>query len=128
MIKFEQKGDFKKTEAFFKKIGAGDYKKGLQYYGEAGVSALYEATPKATGKTAASWTYSIEQTNDGLIISWNNSNVVKGQNVAILIQKGHGTASGYYVQGVDYINPALAPIFDLIGKKLWMEVTKDAKH
>ncbi len=126
MIKFKQKGDFKKTEAFFKKIGEGDYKKGLQYYGEAGVSALYEATPKATGKTAASWTYSIEQTNDGLVISWNNSNVVKGANIAILIQKGHGTSQGYYVQGVDYINPALAPIFDLIGKNLWMEVTKNA--
>ena len=122
MIKFKQKGDFKKTEAFFKKIGEGDYKKGLRYYGEAGVSALYEATPKATGKTAASWTYSIEQTNDGLVISWNNSNVVKGANVAILIQKGHGTSSGYYVQGVDYINPALQKTIKDLSNAIWEEV------
>lgn len=126
MIKFTHKGSFKKTEKFFKRIGEGDYLKGLNYFGEAGLSALYDATPKRTGKTAASWTYSIENTKDGLTITWSNSNVVNGMNIAILIQKGHGTASGYYVQGVDYINPALAPIFDLIGKNLWMEVTKNA--
>jgi hypothetical protein len=126
LIKFTHKGSFKKTERFFKRIGEGDYLKGLNYFGEAGLSALYDATPKRTGKTAASWTYSIENTKDGLTITWFNSNVVNGMNIAILIQKGHGTASGYYVQGVDYINPALAPIFDLIGKNLWMEVTKNA--
>lgn len=126
MIKFTHKGSFKKTEKFFKRIGEGNYLKGLNYFGEAGLSALYDATPKRTGKTAASWTYSIENTKDGLTITWSNSNVVNGMNIAILIQKGHGTASGYYVQGVDYINPALAPIFDLIGKNLWMEVTKNA--
>lgn len=126
MIKFKQKGNFKKTEAFFKKIGEGDYKKGLQYYGEAGVSALNEATPKDTGKTAASWNYSIEETSEGLVISWNNTNIVEGYNIAVLIQQGHGTGTGYYVRGVDYINPALEPIFDLIGKNLWMEVTQNA--
>lgn len=126
MIKFKHKGDFRKTENFFKRIGEGDYFKGLEYYGEAGLSALYEATPKDTGKTAESWTYSIETTKDGLVLSWNNKNVVDGVNIAIIIQNGHATSSGYYVQGIDYINPALKPIFDLIGKKVWMEVTKDA--
>lgn len=126
MIKFKTKGDLKKTKQFLSRIGKGDYKKGLDYFGKAGVAALYVATPKATGKTASSWYYSIEENEDGLVISWNNSNVVRGISIALLIQKGHGTASGYYVQGVDYINPALKPIFEALGEELWTEVTKNA--
>jgi len=128
VIKFKQKGNFDKTKKFFERIGQGDYLKGLEYYGEAGVSALQEATPKRTGKTAASWSYSINRKKTGLEIVWNNSNINNGVNIALIIQYGHGTSSGYYVEGVDYINPALKPLFDLMGKKVWEEVTRDAKH
>lgn len=127
MIRFKHKGDFKKTEALFKKIGNGDYMKGLEYFGEVGVSELTKTTPKDTGKTAASWSYSIEKTSNGLAIRWNNSNIVDHVNIAVIIQYGHGTSSGYYVEGVDYINPALIPVFDLIAKNVWMEVTKNAR-
>ena len=126
MITFKQKGNFEKTTRFFNRIGNGDYMKGLEYFGEVGVSELMKATPKDTGKTAASWTYSIEKTDSGLALRWNNSNINKHVNIAVIIQLGHGTSSGYYVEGVDYINPALEPIFDLIGKNIWTEVTKNA--
>lgn len=126
MIKFKQKGDFKKTERHLKRLGEGNYLKGFQRFGEAGVRALREATPKDTGKTAASWSYSIDKTKNGLAIRWNNSNVNDGVNIAILIQYGHGTSSGYYVEGVDYINPALAPVFDALAKDAWEEVTRSA--
>lgn len=128
MIKFRQKGDFKKTEDFFKKIGSGSYLKGLKDFGEAGVSALKEATPKDTGKTSESWSYSIETKKNGVSLVWSNSNINNGVNIAIVIQYGHGMPSGYYVQGVDYINPALKPLFALIGKRVWEEVTGNAKH
>lgn len=128
MIKFHQNGDFKKTEDFFKKIGTGDYLKGLKNFGEAGVKALRDATPKDTGKTSESWSYSITTGKKGVSLTWNNSNINEGVNIAIIIQYGHGMPSGYYVQGVDYINPALKPLFDLIGKRVWEEVTGNAKH
>lgn len=128
LIKFKQKGDFKNTEKFFKTIGEGDYLTGLDYFAQAGVKALYEATPKATGKTSQSWSYSIDKTKEGIVISWNNSNIEDGVNVAVIIQMGHAMPSGYYVEGVDYIDPALKPIFDLIGKNVWEEVTGNAKH
>lgn len=126
MIKFRQKGDFRKTDRFLKKLGNGDYLKGFQRFGEAGVKALQEATPKDTGLTALSWSYSIEKTKNGLGISWNNSNINDGVNIAIIIQYGHGTSSGYYVEGVDYINPALKPVFDALAKDAWEEVTRNA--
>lgn len=128
MIKFKNKGGFSNTEKFFKRIGTGDYYKGLEYYGEAGVSALMEATPKDTGKTASSWSYSIDKTDNGVEIVWKNSNINDGVNIAMIIQYGHGTSSGYYVEGVDYINPALKPLFDLMGEKIWEEVKRNAKH
>lgn len=126
MISIKHKGSFKKAERFFKNIGEGEYLKGVKVFGQAGVDALYEATPKVTGKTAASWNYSIDNTKSNLTVNWNNTNVVKGANVALLIQNGHGTSSGSYVQGVDYINPALDPVIDQLGKNVWTEVTKDA--
>lgn len=128
MIAFRHKGDFDKTTAFLMAAGRGDYLKGLERYGELGVELLKKATPRKTGKTADSWNYSIEKTNNGISINWNNSNVNKGVNVAILIQYGHATPQGYFIEGVDYINPALKPLFDTLGKKLWEEVTKDAKQ
>ena len=131
MIKFKHTGDFKKTEQFFKKNGAGLTKNvkittGLNALGQEGVEALREATPKRTGKTSESWSYSVEHTSKGIRISWSNSNVVDGNaNVALLIQNGHGTPRGTYVEGIDYINPALRPIFDRISDKVWTEVTSD---
>ena len=94
--------------------------------GKAGVDALQEATPKKTGKTAASWSYTVTQNREGISISWNNSNRNDGANVAILIQLGHGTNSGAYVKGIDYINPALKPVFDAFANKVWWEVTRNA--
>lgn len=126
MISFTHKGNFKKTENFFKRIGNGEYTRGLKDYAEAGLSALREATPVDTGKTADSWGYRIEKTRKGIQIVWTNDNINDGVNVAIVIQYGHGMPSGYYVQGIDYINPALKPLFDLMGKKVWKEVTRSA--
>ena len=126
MIKITQKGDFKNTESFFNRVLKREYKKLFAQIGEAGVKALQEATPKKTGKTAESWSYSVEETNKGLTISWNNSNRNDGANVALLIQLGHGTGSGAYVKGVDYINPALKPVFDAFANKVWWEVTHNA--
>lgn len=126
MIKFKQKGGWNKTTRMLEKLGSGDYYTGLETIAMEGVRALSDATPKDTGKTAASWSYSIKKTKDNLSISWNNSNVNKRVNVALLIQYGHGTPQGIYIEGTDYINPALKPIFDALGKKVWEEVTKDA--
>ncbi len=128
LIKIHQKGNFKKTESFFNKVLERAYIKKLSKYGEKGVEALREATPKRTGKTAASWSYSVVETISGFSIIWDNSNVSGGAKVAVLIQYGHATSSGYYVQGIDYINPALQPIFEMIGKEAWMEVTKNAYY
>lgn len=128
MVNFKTSGSFKNLDHFFKVIGDGSYLSGLEHFGEVGVQELEKATPKDTGKTAASWSYSIDKTNKGIVISWNNSNIQDGVNVALIIQMGHGMPSGYYVEGVDYINPALKPVFDLIGKDVWEEVKGNAKH
>lgn len=94
----------------------------LEYYGQAGVDALSAATPVGTGLTASSWYYEIEKTDDGWNLTWNNSNIQNGIPIAVLIQMGHGTKSGGWVQGIDYINPALQEIFKRfsidIGKEL----------
>ena len=128
IISIKREGNYRKAERYFKKLGNGDVFKGLQAFGEEGVKALADATPKDTGKTASSWSYSIDNTNQGISISWSNSNRKDGASIAILIQYGHATPSGYYVEGVDYINPALKPIFEKIGKKVWWEVTKNAYY
>ncbi len=131
MIKFKQTGDFKKTERFLKKNGTGLSKNmriatGLHKLGQEGVDALREATPKRTGKTSESWSYLIEDTSKGIRISWINSNMANNKvSVALLIQNGHGTQRGGYVEGIDYINPAMKPIFDQIGENVWTEVTSD---
>lgn len=122
-VKIKQKGDWKKTEVFLKNVKKFDPIPILRRYGEIGVMELQSATPKATGLTAASWYYEIEKSKDGYILTWNNSNVVDGVNIALLIQYGHGTAGGTYVQGRDYINPALRDIFDNLAVQLWREVS-----
>lgn len=125
MIKITHKGDFSKTVKFLDKITNVTIVSILEKYGKQGVDALAAATPKDTGKTAASWTYEIT-TEPGLYkITWLNTNVVKDYaNVALLLQYGHATRNGGYVQGRDYINPALQPVFDKIAKEAWREVTK----
>lgn len=126
MIKVKQKGDFKKSERFFNWVVKKKYTEFFKQIGELGVEALHDATPKDTGKTAASWSYSIENTNGGTSIVWSNSNTNKGANIAILIQYGHGTGTGAYIKGVDYINPALQPVFEAFAKDIEVEVKKNA--
>ena len=125
MIKIKSTGDFKNTDKFLDKITRGRYLDSiLNKYGQEGVDALSNATPLRTGLTASSWSYEIERTSDGATIHWFNTNIVKEwYNVALYIQLGHGTKNGGYVQGIDYINPAMKPIFDEMSERLWKEVT-----
>ena len=117
-----QHGDLKKTEKFLKKMESGDYTKILSKYGEQGVQALASATPKETGKTAASWTYDIVASNGVYEIVFSNTNINKGVNIAIILQYGHGTRTGGYVTGIDYINPAIKPVFEEMANAAWKEV------
>lgn len=124
MITFRQKGDFSKFTKFLERakevVKMGD----LDKYGEAGVAALASATPKDTGMTASSWYYTIENKNGRATISFNNSNIQNGVPIAIILQYGHATGTGGWVEGRDYINPAIRPIFDKIADDAWKEVTK----
>lgn len=124
MIKYVVKGDFKNTEGFLKKIKQLNFRRHLEQYGRKGVEALSKATPVDTGKTASSWDYEIEESSEGFSITWTNSNVNSGVNIALILQYGHGTRNGGYVQGRDYINPAMQPIFDEMADAAWGEVTK----
>lgn len=124
MIRFRHRGDFHNTETFFSRIRRRSYIDILQKYGQAGVEALAASTPKDTGETASSWSYEIVQTRNGYSIFWNNSNVNQGVNIALILQYGHGTGAGGYVRGIDYINPAIRPIFDEIANAAWKEVTE----
>lgn len=124
IIQFKQNGDFSKTESFLKKLRKLDLDSVLRKYGELGVQALANATPVDTGKTAASWDYKIEKGKGVVTITWTNSNVNNGVPIALLIQYGHGTGTGGYVQGRDYIKPAIRPIFDQLADALWKEVTE----
>lgn len=123
MIEITSEGDFKNTEKFLKKVKEGRYMDVLDKYGNVGVSALAQATPKRTGKTAASWGYEIQKERGGYVIYWTNNNSNKDFYVAIALQYGHGTRNGGYVMGRDYINPAMRPVFDKIAEDAWKEVT-----
>lgn len=117
-----QKGDFKKTFKFLFKLRNRDFLRKIDQYGQMGVEALANATPKRSGKTAESWTYEVHYTGSSVEIVWINTNENKGRNIAVLIQYGHGTRNGGYVQGIDFINPAMAPIFEEIADGVWQEV------
>lgn len=117
-------GDFNKLEKFLNKVLRRDYLNILSKYGERGVAVLASATPKESGMTANSWGYEIVQSNGSVSICWTNSNENKGVNIAVILQYGHGTGTGGYVQGIDYINPAIRPIFDKISSDAWREVTQ----
>jgi len=124
LISFRQKGDFKKLSGYLEKakevfnIGI------LDRYGEEGVRALAEATPKDTGLTAASWRYRIVRGEGSVTISFDNTNFQNGVPIAIILQYGHATRNGGYVQGIDYINPALRPVFEKIADAAWEEVKR----
>ena len=124
MITFRQKGDFSKITSFLERakevVKLGD----LDKYGKAGVEALSSATPVDSGLTASSWYYKIENKNGKASINFYNSNIQNGVPIAIILQYGHGTGTGGWVEGRDYINPAIQPIFDKIAENAWKEVTK----
>ena len=123
VISFKQKGDFNKTEKFLKKMKSSEFQDILERYGQIGVDALSRATPVDSGTTAASWSYEIDRSNSGIAIYFINSHENKGVNIAIILQYGHGTGTGGYVQGRDYINPAIKPVFDQMSSDLWKMVT-----
>lgn len=123
VITFHHKGNFQKTDNFLKKAKQGDYFRSLEKFAQEGVNALASATPIDSGKTAASWDYTISRSKGPVSITWTNSNINDGVNIAVIIQYGHGTRNGGYVQGRDYINPAIRPVFDKIAENVWKEVT-----
>ena len=124
MISFRHKGDFSKLTKYLMNVKNASKVNVLEQYGQEGVAALASATPVDTGKTASSWYYTIERSDGKTSISFHNSNIQNGVPIAIILQYGHGTGTGGWVQGRDYINPALQPIFDKIAQKAWEEVTK----
>ena len=124
MITFKQSGNFNKTEDFLRTVQTGSYLHILDRYGKLGVEALALATPIDSGDTASAWNYKIIQSKTGAKLVWTNSNVVDDVPIAILIQYGHATRDGSYIQGRDFINPALQPIFDKILVDIWREVIK----
>lgn len=124
MITFRQKGDFSKLTRYLEKVKSVVKLSDLDKYGKEGVAALASATPVDTGLTASSWSYEIKHKNGTVSISFKNSNIQNGVPIAIILQYGHGTRNGGWVQGKDYINPAIQPIFDKIANDAWREVTK----
>ena len=124
MISFRQKGDFTKTTRFLERAKHAIRLADLDKYGREGVAALAAATPVESGLTASSWYYEITYTASGATITFLNSHIIQGVPIAIILQYGHGTGTGGWVQGRDYINPAVQPIFDRIANEAWREVTK----
>lgn len=124
IIRFTHKGDFSKTTNFLERAKRTVRVSNLDKYAKKGVEALASATPVDTGLTAGSWSYEIINKNGSIVINFNNSNVNKGVPIAIIIQYGHATGSGGWVEGRDYINPTIQPIFDEMVNDIWREVTK----
>ena len=123
MITFRQKGDFSKLTCFLERAKESVKLGDLDKYGKAGVAALSSATPIDSGKTANSWSYEIINKNGSAEIVFKNSNIQNGVPIAIILQYGHGTKNGGWVQGRDYINPAIRPIFDNLANEAWKGVT-----
>ncbi len=124
MISFRQKGDFSKLNRYFERLKEAARVSVLDKYGQEGVAALSSATPVDSGETASSWFYEIEHTSTSATITFCNSHINKGVPIAIILQYGHGTGTGGWVEGRDYINPAIQPVFDRITSEAWEEVTK----
>ena len=121
MISLTSKGDFRKTEKFMKNARTKKLMSILKQYGEEGVAALMVATPLDTGRTASSWRYEIKAENNCIRLEFHNDNIQNGVPIAIILQYGHGTGTGGWVEGRDYINPAIQPVFDKIANSAWKE-------
>jgi len=122
-ISFNHRGNFNNTEKFLRGYNARKILNVLEKYGQRGVQVLSMTTPIDSGRTASSWNYTVGSSGDSYTITWTNSNLTTtGTPIAILIQYGHGTRQGGYVQGQDFINPALRPVFDTIVEEAWKEV------
>lgn len=130
MITFKQKGDFKRTKSYLnhaEQASSFTSHKAyfiLDHYGQEGVKALQAATPIDTGKTASSWSYSIQRYKGKTKLCFHNTNIQNGVKIAVILQYGHATKGGIWIDGRDYINPALVPIFEKIASSVWEEVTK----
>lgn len=124
MISIRQKGNFSKLERYLVNVTKAVQISDLEAFGKAGVAALASATPVESGETANSWYYEIERKNGSVSINFCNSNIQNGVPIAIILQYGHGTRNGGWVEGRDYINPAIQPVFDKIANDAWKEVTK----
>lgn len=124
MISFRHQGDFSKMTKFLERAKGAVKLGNLDRFGREGVAALASATPIDTGLTARSWTYKVERKKESVTISFHNTNIQNGVPIAIILQYGHGTRNGGWVEGRDYINPAIQPIFDRIADDAWREVTK----
>lgn len=124
IISVTQKGNFRKTNRFLHGLIGLHYGNKMRRYGERGVEALRAATPKDSGETAESWSYEIVETPGRTALYWRNSHVVNGTNIAVILQYGHGTRNGGFVEGIDYINPAIKPIFEDMAREAWKEVVR----
>jgi hypothetical protein len=124
MVSFSQKGSFKNTEQYLSRLKSKQVFDILSKYGTIGMNALSNATPKDSGETSQSWSYTIVQRPGYYSIRWHNSHVNDGVPIAIILQYGHGTGTGGYVEGRDYINPAVRPIFEEMANEAWKEVTR----
>ena len=125
MIRCTVKGDFKKTRNFLRRSTRLNLESLLKQYAEEGAEALKAATPIVTGKTSESWTYKIEVSRSKVSVDWYNTNENEGVSIAVILEYGHGTGWGGYVQGRHYISPAIQPVFDKITTAIWKEVTRD---
>lgn len=124
LIHIKHKGSFTHTDQFFNHALKANYRQILRKYGEKGVQALRDATPRDTGKTADSWNYDIEEKDGKITLFWTNSNENDGVNIAVLLIYGHGLQNGGYVPGNDFVSPAIRPIFEDIANQCWKEVRK----
>lgn len=124
MITINHYGDFKKLTNFLEKMKRMFDVSMLDKYGREGVAALSAATPVDSGNTASSWTYEIKDIKDGVALTFNNTNIQNGVPIAIILQYGHGTNHGGWVEGRDYINPAIQPVFDELANEAWKEVIR----
>ena len=123
-IKFHHKGSFKNSERFFNRVLNRNYLNILEKYGQAGVSVLQSATPTDTGKTRDSWDFGIEKSNGKITLYWTNSNTNNGANIALLLIYGHASQNGSYIEGINFVDPAIRPVFKQIAKESWEEVIR----
>ena len=124
IVNLQASGSFKHTSSFFDRVLHRDFYRNLSKYGQQGVDALKSVTPIDTGETAASWTYSVYFNKDTIKISWYNNNQSERVPVVVLLQYGHATRDGRFIRGLDFVNPAIRPIFEEMSESIWKEVTK----